>query len=54
MSYVPGTTGWTYYEGKVTAPQGATICTVCCALAGCSGKAWFDDIMFSDITGAKP
>jgi hypothetical protein len=54
MSYVPGTTGWTYYEGKVTAPQGATICTVCCALQGCSGKAWFDDIMFSDITGAKP
>jgi hypothetical protein len=54
MSYVPGTTGWTYYQGKVTAPQGATICTVCCALGGCSGKAWFDDIMFSDITGAEP
>jgi hypothetical protein len=54
MSYVPGTTGWTYYQGKVTAPEGATICTVCCALDGCSGKAWFDDIMFSDITGARP
>jgi hypothetical protein len=54
MSYVQGTTGWTYYEGKVTAPQGATTCTVCCALEGCSGKAWFDDIMFSNITGAKP
>lgn len=54
MSYVQGTTGWTYYQGKVTAPPGATTCSVCCALAGCSGKAWFDDIMFSDITGAKP
>lgn len=54
MSYVQGTTGWTYYEGKVTAPQGATICAVCCALDGCSGKAVFDDIMFSDITGAEP
>ncbi|MGB8707139.1 MAG: hypothetical protein WCD72_04215 [Dehalococcoidia bacterium] len=54
MSYVQGTTGWTYYQGKVTAPHGATICTVCCALEGCSGKAWFDDIMFSDITDAKP
>jgi len=54
MSYVPGTTGWTYYEGKVTAPQGATTCTLCCALEGCSGKGWFDDIMFSAITGAKP
>jgi hypothetical protein len=54
MSDVQGTTGWTYYQGKVTAPQGATICTVCCALAGCSGKAWFDDIMFSNIAGAGP
>ncbi len=53
-SYVQGTTGWTYYQGTATAPQGATTCTVCCALEGCSGKAWFDDIMFSAVTDAKP
>ncbi len=48
MRYVQGTSGWTYYEGVVTAPQGATTCTVCCLLAGSSGKAWFDDIFFGE------
>jgi len=43
MNYVQGTTGWTYYEGEVTAPPGATFCTVCCRMGDCSGKAWFDD-----------
>jgi hypothetical protein len=46
MQYLKGTNGWTYYQGRVTAPPGATICTVCCTMAGCSGTAWFDDISF--------
>ncbi|MCX6007015.1 MAG: hypothetical protein NTZ34_07115 [Chloroflexi bacterium] len=29
MPYFQGTTGWAYYEGKVTAPEGASICTIC-------------------------
>lgn len=46
MSRVQGTSGWTYYQGEVTAPPGTTICTVCCLMGGCSGKAWFDGIVF--------
>jgi|GEM_PF-469809 len=46
MDWVQGTTGWTYYEGEVTAPPGATKCTLCCAIDGCSGTAWFDDMVF--------
>ena len=48
MSYVQGTNGWTYYQGTVTAPPGATTCTLCCLLGGCSGTAWFDDIVFKE------
>ena len=49
MDYLQGTNGWVYYEGKVTAPQGATNCTLCCLMAACSGIAWFDDIVFQEI-----
>ena len=49
MPYVKGTSGWTYYHGKVTAPPAATICTVCLIVAGCSGTAWFDNIEFNMI-----
>ena len=48
MSYLKGTTGWTYYQGKVTAPPGAINCTFCCALNECSGTAWYDDITFKE------
>lgn len=48
MSNMQGTNGWTYYEGEVTAPPGATICTLCCSIGGCSGRAWFDDIVFGE------
>jgi hypothetical protein len=48
MPYLKGATGWTYYQGNVTAPPGATICTVCCFMAGCSGTAWYDDISFKE------
>ncbi len=53
MPYLKGTNGWTYYQGTVTAPPGATICTVCCLMSGCSGTAWFDDIPFKENAG-KP
>lgn len=52
MSYVKGTQDWTYYEGEVTAPPGATQCNVVCLMGGCSGKAWFDDIVFGP-SGSK-
>ncbi len=48
MPYIMGTNGWTYYEGKVTAPAGAKICSICCLIAECSGTAWYDDILFKD------
>jgi hypothetical protein len=48
MPYLKGTTGWTYYQGNVTAPPGATICTISCLMAGCSGTAWYDDISFKE------
>ncbi|MEI7847780.1 MAG: hypothetical protein WCK35_18400, partial [Chloroflexota bacterium] len=48
MPYLKGTTGWTYYQGTVVAPQGATVCTLCCLMAGCSGTAWYDDITFKE------
>jgi len=48
MPYLKGTAGWTYYQGKVTAPPGATTCTVCCLMADCSGTAWYDDITFKE------
>ncbi len=49
MPHIKGTTGWTYYEGKVTAPVGASICSVCCSMEGCSGTAWYDDIVFQEV-----
>ena len=49
MNYVQGTSGWTYYQGEVTAAPGTTICTVCCLVDACSGKAWFDDIVFAPL-----
>ena len=49
MPYIQGTTGWTYYQGKVTAPEGASICSICCLMGGCSGTAWYDDIVFMEV-----
>jgi hypothetical protein len=46
MNYIKGTTGWTFYQGRVIAPPGATTCTVGCHMIDCSGKAWYDDISF--------
>jgi hypothetical protein len=48
MPFIKATNGWTYYQGNVTAPPGATICTLCCQMAGCSGTAWYDDITFKE------
>ena len=48
MPCLKGSTDWTYYQGEVTAPQGATICTVCCLMSDCSGTAWYDDIIFKE------
>ena len=48
MPYIKGTNGWTYYQGNVTAPPGAAICSVCCLVTGCSGTAWYDDILFKE------
>jgi hypothetical protein len=48
MPYLKGTADWTYYQGNVTAPPGATICTICCLMADCSGTAWYDDITFKE------
>lgn len=48
MPILKGTNGWTYYQGDVTAPPGATICTLCCLAEGCSGQAWYDDILFRE------
>jgi hypothetical protein len=53
MPNINGTNGWTYYQSIVTAPPGAELCAVCCQLAGCSGTAWYDDIMFKENAG-KP
>jgi hypothetical protein len=48
MPYLQGTNGWTYYQGRVTAPPGAAICSVSCTITGCSGTAWYDDILFDE------
>jgi hypothetical protein len=48
MQFVKGTTGWTYYQGNVTPPPGATIGTFCCMMSGCSGTAWYDDASFKE------
>ena len=48
MPTLKGSNGWTYYQGDVTAPPGATICTLCCLIEGCSGTAWYDDILFKE------
>ena len=53
MSYVKDTNGWTYYEGEVTAPPGTTTCTLHCLIAGCSGTAWFDDIVFEEKPSSR-
>ena len=52
MKFVQGTNGWTYYEGRVTAPAGAVTCGVVCTLGGCSGTAWFDDLVFEELPAA--
>ncbi|MGA9048024.1 MAG: hypothetical protein WB588_03435 [Dehalococcoidia bacterium] len=46
MPYLKGTNDWSYYQGIVTAPPGATICSIYCLLSNCSGQAWFDDLIF--------
>jgi len=46
MPYIKGTNSWSYYEYKVTAPAGAAACYLWLEMAGCSGTAWFDDIIF--------
>jgi hypothetical protein len=48
MPYLKGTNGWNYYQGSVIAPPGATICNVCCLMSGCSGTAWYDDLLFEE------
>jgi len=47
MPYVKGTGGWSYYDYAVSAPADAATCYVWLELAGCSGTAWFDDIVFT-------
>ncbi|MGA9048004.1 MAG: hypothetical protein WB588_03335 [Dehalococcoidia bacterium] len=46
MPDISGNNGWTYYEGKVVAPEGASFCGVSCLMEDCIGSAWFDDIVF--------
>ena len=54
MTPQKGTTPWTYVEGNVTPDQNAVMATVNMELYDCSGKAWFDDISFSEtVPGAK-
>lgn len=48
MDFVQGTHDWQYFEGVVTAPEGASICTFCCMMSNCTGKAWFDDVVFTE------
>jgi hypothetical protein len=48
MPYVNGTNDWIFYNGKVTAPEGAATGSIYCEMAGCSGTAWFDDIGFKE------
>ena len=54
MTPQKGTTPWTYVEGDITPDQNAVMATVNMELYDCSGKAWFDDISFSEtVPGAK-
>ncbi len=46
MLPVKGTTGWTYYEGVVSVPDGAVTGAVVCIAAHCTGTVWFDDLLF--------
>jgi hypothetical protein len=46
MSYVKGTTDWKFFQGEVVSPDGAISCNFCLILEGCSGTAWFDDLVF--------
>jgi len=46
MPYIKGSSGWSYYEYWTAAPAGAASCYIRLELAGCSGTAWFDDIIF--------
>ena len=46
MPYLKGTKDWSYYQGIITAPPGAMICSIYCLLSNCSGQAWFDDLVF--------
>jgi hypothetical protein len=46
MPYVKDSGGWSYYECRADAPEGATTFLLQLELAGCSGTSWFDDITF--------
>jgi hypothetical protein len=46
MPYVRGTSDWTYFTYRATAPLEAAVCFIWLELAGCSGTAWFDDVVF--------
>lgn len=53
MTRKTGSSAWTRYEGIVTPNPGASVATVVLMMSDCSGKAWFDDISFSDIVTVK-
>lgn len=50
MSLQKGTVPWKYFEGTVIPNASAVKATIALELFDCSGKVWFDDIFFSDIT----
>lgn len=49
MDNVSGTREWAYYEGLISAPEGAAFCTVECCLIDCTGTAWFDDMLLEPL-----
>jgi len=53
MTRKTGSIPWTYFEGIVTPNPTAVFATVVLMISDCSGKAWFDDISFSDVIPVK-
>ena len=45
---ITGTNDWQYYKGEITAPPDAENCVVSCQIINCTGKAWFDDMLFME------
>lgn len=49
LASIEGTVAWTYYTGNITPPAGAAYGNIILEFWYITGKAWIDDMSFSEV-----